>query len=330
MPPPCQGLRVIDLTRSFTGALATMVLADAGAEVVKVEPPEGDPSREHYAALMWHRGKRSVVLDLKTEEGRTDAQRLADGADIVLAGFRPGVAARLGMDYDGLAARNPGLVYADLTGFGSTGPYANVRAYEGVVNAVAGRMDTHYETTGADRPAYPAQFLTSYGTALNTVQAILAALVVRERCGRGQRVETSLLKATMNFDLSYFVGWQLYDRGEFNGPFRYNGGGVPPYMTGRSKDGHWIQFGNLTPQTLFNFLQQLGLDWTLQDERYANQPVFAKGETCANSSASASPPCSKKTATSGCASSWRTTSPPSPSAPRRRGCGIPKRFTTAT
>ena len=278
MPPPCQGLRVIDLTRSFTGALATMVLADAGAEVVKVEPPEGDPSREHYAALMWHRGKRSVVLDLKTEEGRTDAQRLADGADIVLAGFRPGVAARLGMDYDGLAARNPGLVYADLTGFGSTGPYANVRAYEGVVNAVAGRMDTHYETTGADRPAYPAQFLTSYGTALNTVQAILAALVVRERCGRGQRVETSLLKATMNFDLSYFVGWQLYDRGEFNGPFRYNGGGVPPYMTGRSKDGHWIQFGNLTPQTLFNFLQQLGLDWTLQDERYANQPVFAKGE----------------------------------------------------
>ena len=274
MPPPCQGLRVVDLTRSFTGALATMIFADAGAEVVKVEPPEGDPSREHYAALMWHRGKRSVVLDLKTEEGRTDAQRLAGAADVVIAGFRPGVAARLGMDYDGLAARNPGLIYADVTGFGPTGPYTGVRAYEGIVNAVAGRMDIHYETTGADRPAYQAQFLTSYGTALNTVQAILAALIVRERCGRGQRVETSLLRGTNNFDLSYFLAWQLHDRGEFDGPFRYTGGGVPPYMTGRSKDGHWIQFGNLTPQTLFNFLHQLGLEWTLDDERFANQPVF--------------------------------------------------------
>ena len=278
MPPPCQGLQVVDLTRSFTGALATMILADAGADVVKVEPPGGDPSREHYAALMWHRGKRSVVLDLKTEEGRTDAQRLAGAADVVIAGFRPGVAARLGMDYDGLAARNPGLVYAELTGFGPTGPYADVRAYEGIVNAVAGRMDVHYATAGRDRPTYQAQFLTSYGAALNTVQAILAALVVRERCGQGQRVETSLLRATNNYDLSYFLGWQLYHRGEFDGPFRYNGGGVPPYMTGRSKDGHWIQFGNLTPQTLFNFLHQLGLEWTLSDERFANQPVFANVE----------------------------------------------------
>ena len=233
MPPPCQGLRVVDLTRSFTGALATMVLADSGAEVVKIESPEGDPSREHYAALMWHRGKRSVVLDLKTEEGRTDAQRLARGADVVIAGFRPGVAARLGMDYDPLAAGNPGLIYADVTGFGPTGPYANVRAYEGIVNAVAGRMDVHYETAGRDRPAYLAEFLTSYGAALNAVQAILAALVVRERCGQGQRVETSLLRATNNYDLSYFLGWQLYHRGEFDGPFRYNGGGVPPYMTGQ-------------------------------------------------------------------------------------------------
>ncbi len=275
MPPPCQGLRVVDLTRSFTGALATMLLADAGAEVVKIEPPEGDPSREHYAALMWHRGKRSVVLDLKTEEGRTDAQRLAGAADVVIAGFRPGITARLGMDYDGLAARNPGLIYADVTGFGPTGPYANVRAYEGIVNAVAGRMDVHHATAGHDRPAYPSQLLTSYGAALNTVQAILAALFVRERCGQGQRVETSLLRATNNYDLSYFLGWQLYRRGEFDGPFRYNGGGVPPYMTGRSKDGHWMQFGNLTPQTLFNFLHQLGLEWTLSDERFANQPVFA-------------------------------------------------------
>ena len=278
MPPPCQGLRVVDLTRSFTGALATMVLADAGAEVVKVEPPGGDPSREHYAALMWHRGKRSVVLDLKTEEGRTDAQRLAGAADVVIAGFRPGVAARLGMDYNPLAARNPGLIYADMTGFGPTGPYADVRAYEGIVNAVAGRMDVHYATAGHDRPAYLAQPLTSYATALNTVQAILAALFVRERCGRGQRVETSLLRATNNFDITLFLGWQLYHRGEFDGPFRYNGGGVPPYMTGRSRDGHWIQFGNLTPQTLFNFLHQLGLDWTLNEERFANQPVFANAE----------------------------------------------------
>ncbi len=278
MPPPLHSIRVVDLTRSFTGALASMILADAGADVVKIEPPEGEPTREHYAAVMWHRGKKSVVLDLKKKGGRTDAQRLAAGSDVVLAGFRPGVTERLGLDYSRLSSRNSSLIYVNITGFGTSGPYVNVRAYEGVVNAVAGRMDVHYETVGAHRPTYGAQFLTSYATALNTVQGIVAALIVRDKSGHGQLVNTSLLKSATNYDLSYSIGWQLHERGEFDGPFRYNGGGIPPYMTGRSRDGHWIQFGNLTPQTLFNFLYQLGLEWTLDDERYATQPVFANVE----------------------------------------------------
>ena len=114
----------------------------------------------------------------------------------------------------------------------------------------------------------------------------------------------------------------------FNGPFRYNGGGVPPYMTGRSKDGHWIQFGNLTPQTLFNFLQQLGLDWTLQDERYANQPVFAKGDDLRELQRLCLAALLEKERDEWMRIFMENDIAASPSAPRKKGCGIPKRFTT--
>src|ERR1700758_591617 len=114
MAGPCNGLVVLDFSWGMAGGLATAVLADFGADVVKIEPPTGDPFRSHPAWLAWNRGKKSAVLDLKTAQGRTRAQQLAEQADVVLESFRPGVASRLGIDYPTLSATHPKLVYASI------------------------------------------------------------------------------------------------------------------------------------------------------------------------------------------------------------------------
>ncbi len=277
MTTPCDGLRVVDFTNSYPGALATMVLADSGAEVIKVEPPGGDPSRRHYASVMWHRGKKSVVLDLKTEAGRRDAVALATGADVVIESFRPGVAERLGIGYETLSKAAPSLVYCSITGFGPTGPLAGLKAYEGVVHAVAGRMDAFYTLVGKDGPNYSALGVASYGVAMTALHGTLAALMLRDRTGIGQRVETSLLQALTCFDLWNFLAWQIHERTGEEVARGYSGP-VPPYMTGRSKDGHWFQFGNLTVDTLWNFMSVMGLEETLSDPRFQDMPVFGDPE----------------------------------------------------
>ncbi|MHB8576107.1 MAG: CoA transferase, partial [Dehalococcoidia bacterium] len=138
MTAPLDGLRILDLSWGPAGGMATMVLADFGAEVIKVEPPGGDPFRHLAAAPMWLRGKQSVVLDLKTP---TSVERLHDllpSADVLVASYRPGVAGRLGADYATCAALNPALVYCSITGFGPRGPYRNYKGYEGLVAAKSG------------------------------------------------------------------------------------------------------------------------------------------------------------------------------------------------
>ncbi|MBV8362343.1 MAG: CoA transferase, partial [Deltaproteobacteria bacterium] len=118
MAGPCDGLVVLDFSWGMAGGLATAVLADFGSDVIKIEPPAGDPFRNHPAWLAWNRGKKSIVLDLKTAEGRRQAQCLAEQADVVLESFRPGVAHRLGIDYGTFSAINPHLVYASISGWG--------------------------------------------------------------------------------------------------------------------------------------------------------------------------------------------------------------------
>src|SRR5262249_40695244 len=123
------GLKVVDLSPTRVGAQASQTLADFGADVVWVEPPGGSPLRAESAFPFVARGKRSEVADLRTAEGRERVRTLAAGADVLIETFRPGVAERLGLGYDDLGARNPGLVYASITGFGRDGPWANLKAY---------------------------------------------------------------------------------------------------------------------------------------------------------------------------------------------------------
>ena len=124
MPGPCSGLTVLDFSFGMPGTLATAVLADFGADVIVVEPPTGNPFRSNPTWLAWNRGKRGIVLDLKSSEDREKAQDLARHADVLVESYRPGVAERLGIGYDTLAALNPRLVYCSITGFGRSGPSA--------------------------------------------------------------------------------------------------------------------------------------------------------------------------------------------------------------
>src|SRR6266508_1300816 len=209
MTAALEGLRALDFSWGLSGALTTMVLCDNGAEVIKVEPPGGDPQRAMPAFLMWHRGKQSAVLDLKTPAGGERARRLAGEADVLVQSWRPGVAERLGLGYEALADANPGLIYCAITGFGPRGPFAHLKGYEGIVTAKAGIMAGFAGLAGREGPCYAAVPAASFGAFNAATQGILAALYVRGRTGRGQKVETSLVQGLTGYDLYHWLGLQL-------------------------------------------------------------------------------------------------------------------------
>jgi crotonobetainyl-CoA:carnitine CoA-transferase CaiB-like acyl-CoA transferase len=210
-----EGLRVVELGVWVAGPSAGGVLADWGADVVKVESPDGDPMRRVFSLLVGHgqtasppfdldnRGKRSVVVDLGTGPGREVVRRLVDGADVFLTNLRPEALARLGLDPDTLVAHDPRLVYALVTGYGRTGPDAGRAGYD--VGAFWARSGIASATvpTGEHPPALRGG-LGDHVSGLALVGGILAALYERERSGRGQLVETSLLRTGV-----YCLGWDL-------------------------------------------------------------------------------------------------------------------------
>src|SRR5438552_11836757 len=176
-PTIFESLRVLDLSRGFAGALVTMVLADNGAEVTRVEaPPEAidaaDPSRAAAGYRQWQRGKARRVADLKDPADLARVRELALGADVLVESFRPGVLERLGLGYEGLAEANPGLVYCAISGFGPKGQHRDYKAYEGVVQAKAGRMMDFGNTFALGRPAFAAVPVASFGPAQAALQGI--------------------------------------------------------------------------------------------------------------------------------------------------------------
>ncbi|MCS0496834.1 CoA transferase [Ancylobacter sp. MQZ15Z-1] len=199
LPPPLAGVRVLDFSRMLAGPFCTALLADAGADVIKIESPDGDDAR-HFAPraggestyfLMINRGKRSVVLDLKSEEGRRAVHELAAGADIVVENFRPGVTARLGIDYASLAAINPKLVYASISGFGQEGPLSHRPAYDIIAQAMSGIMSVN--GPAGSGPNRVGESVGDLIAGLQATWAILAALHGRERDGRGQHLDIAML-----------------------------------------------------------------------------------------------------------------------------------------
>src|ERR1700712_4338868 len=201
-----EGIRIIDLTQGMAGSVVTMIMADYGAEVIRLEPPGGDPMWEHPAYLLWQRGKKSVALDWSSEEGRTQARQLVQGADIFVETLGTGKAAALGLDYDVVHAANPALIYYSLTAFGDVGPYKDFKLSDGIVNAKSGRMRDQIGWQKA-RPTFRAINDISYHTAMFTLQAIHAALRVRAETGKGQKLEGSLLSGASAPNNN----WRLFD-----------------------------------------------------------------------------------------------------------------------
>jgi len=195
-PLPLEHIAVVDLTRARSGPTAVRQLADMGARVVKVETRElvaGDSTDLGFDYLNLHRNKRSMTLDLKHPRGVEVLKRLAGRSDVVVENFRPDVKHRLGIDYEALSAINPRLIYASISGFGQTGPYADRPGYDQIAQGMGGLMSvTGLPGQGPVRVGIPVADLTS---GLFLAQAILVALIEREKSGRGQWVHTSLLQA---------------------------------------------------------------------------------------------------------------------------------------
>jgi crotonobetainyl-CoA:carnitine CoA-transferase CaiB-like acyl-CoA transferase len=192
--PPLDGVCVVDLTSYIAGSYAGMMLADLGARVVKVEALEGDSFRELPGFHGWNRGKRSLAVNIKTPEGREIVEKLAAEGDVMMENMRPGVLDRLGLGWDRMHAVNPRLIYSSVTAFGSTGPYVDRPGFDPLLQAMSGVMTL--QGFGGP-PQYLRVAVTDYYTAAIACQAILAALYARERTGRGQRVETSLLHGSL-------------------------------------------------------------------------------------------------------------------------------------
>ena len=282
MPGPLESLRVIDLTNGPVGGVASMVLADFGADVVKVERPGGDPFRFLASAPVWLRGKRSIVLDLTSAEGREQLARLAESADLVLTTATDARAQALGYDRETLAARSPGLVTCTITGFGPVGPYADYPGYDGIVSAKAGRMQFLSGLTRRDGQHFSALPVASHATAFAAVTGSLAALIARERTGRGQRVETSLLQGITSYDLVGLAHASLKERE----PELWAEPPIPPplmptinYHPVMTKDGRWLQLGNLLQHLFDNFLVVAGFADIFADPAYEGSPATWSEET---------------------------------------------------
>jgi crotonobetainyl-CoA:carnitine CoA-transferase CaiB-like acyl-CoA transferase len=202
---PLADVRIIDLTTNMSGPLATMVLADQGADVVKVEPPSGDAIRTvgtgHGGMSAYfannNRGKRSIAIDLTKDAGREVVRRLTADADVFAQNFRPGVVDRLGLSAPALQAENSRLVYASISGFGTTGPLADAPAYDHVVQALSGFAAL--QTAGTTEPSMVRHGVVDKATAYTFAQAITAALFQRERTGQGTRIDVSMLDVAIAF-----------------------------------------------------------------------------------------------------------------------------------
>ena len=265
-----EGLRVLDVTQVMAGPFCAMQLSDMGADVIKVEPPEGDPTRHMgaragtdsagFAAV--NRGKRGIVLDLKSSAGHDAFVRLARRADILIENFRPGVMRALGLDYAALSADHPALIYASISGYGQTGPDAARGGFDLVAQGVSGLMSVTGEPGGP--PVKSGVPLTDLGAGLFALAGILAALHHRDRTGRGQHIDTSLLEAGLA--LSVWESAEFFAEGVAPSALGSAHRFLAPYQAIRCADGY-ITIGAGTDRLFAALCAELGHpEWTREPD----------------------------------------------------------------
>jgi len=271
-----QGFRIIDMTSVVFGPYATHMLADLGADVIKVEPPEGDQMRRAgrpaHTRLMspphmtLNRGKRSIVLDLKSEEDAEVMRALLVGADIFIHNLRAEAITKLGFDYTAVQALNPALIYVHAVGFDQAGPYADLQAYDDVIQAASGAATLSSRVDGDLRPRYIPSLIADKVAGLYGAQAMLAALVHKLRTGRGQRVEAPMFEAFTHFLLEEHLGGQTFVPA--TAPIGYPRQLDPFRQPFPTADGH-ISIVPYTDANLVETFSVLGHPEVLKDPRFS-------------------------------------------------------------
>ena len=241
---PLNGIRVLDLSRVLAGPYCTMVLGDLGADVIKVESPQGDETRgwgppfaegESAYYLCVNRNKRSIIVDFNTAEGRSILSRLIQQSDVLVENFRPGSLARFSLDFESASALNPNLIYCSITGFGQTGPLRDKPGYDFMIQAIGGLMSFTGEPDG--EPMKVGVAVADLFAGQNAIIAILAALQARTQTGRGQHLDISLFDSQLgmlaNVASNYLVSGNL--------PRRYGNAhaNIVPYQSFQTSDG-WL------------------------------------------------------------------------------------------
>jgi crotonobetainyl-CoA:carnitine CoA-transferase CaiB-like acyl-CoA transferase len=273
MAPPLSGITVVDLTRVLAGPYCTMLLADMGADVIKIERPDGgDDTRgfgppylngESAMFLAINRNKKSITLNLKHAEAKKIFTKLIERADVLVENFRPGTMANLGFDYEAASQLNPRLIYCSISGFGQTGPYANRGGYDTIAQAMSGIMSA---TGHPDMPPAKAGVpIADIGTGMFAAFGIVCAYVARQRTGAGQLVDTSLLDTSIA--LSLVESATFLAGGELPSPLGSTHRRNAPHGAFRVMDGY-IAIAADSAHFWRRFCQILGLEGLLDDPRF--------------------------------------------------------------
>ena len=275
-PGPLDGIRVVELAHVMAGPVCGRMLADMGADVVKVEPPgTGDPTRAFAppamgdasaAFVMLNRNKRGIVIDLKSEPGRETARRLLARCDVVIENFRCGVMEELGLGYESLREANAGLVYCQITGYGRTGPLANQRGFDLIAQGMTGLMSVTGEGEGR-QPVKCGPPLTDITAGILGAMGVLAALHARQRTGAGQRVDTSLYEA--GIVQTFWQSAVALATGESPGPLGSAHPLAAPYEAFPTSDG-WITVGGWNQVNWIRLVRGIGLEELADDPRFAS------------------------------------------------------------
>lgn len=257
------GIKVVDLTQFLPGPIMTMMMADQGAEVIKVEPPAGDPARAmppmEAEESVWfrntNRGKHSIRLDLKSEAGKARLWELIEGADVFVEGFRPGVIKRLGFDYKAVSARNPRMVYCSISAFGQSGEMAHHPAHDLAVQALAGFLSVNNGPDGD--PVVPGAPSADMAAGLTALSAVLMALIGRERTGQGDYVDIAMFDSVLPW-CSHIAGAAIAGGEPPRSASQRSLGGAAFYNVYRTADGRHVVLGARETKFVENLLNALG------------------------------------------------------------------------
>nr|WP_286085571.1 CoA transferase [Mycolicibacterium porcinum] len=284
---PLADLVVVDLSTTLAGAQATQFLADCGAEVIMVEPPDGSPLRDLAGWPGLLRGKRSITLDLHDDTDLDRLRALLGRADVMVNTLRPASAERLRLSPRVLSERYPRLVVANITGWGSTGPWRDYKGWEALIMAKAGVMHEKRGLTPRPGPAYVSVPYASWGAAHAAVQGILAALIERDSSGLGQVVESNLVTGMGSMDPYNWFYEMVLER--YPGAFEpmdaaYDELGRPQayliyaLLAAPTKDGRWLQFAQVSPRLIHTWLEELDLLKELADPKWQGFPTLPTPE----------------------------------------------------